>query len=134
MNVWQMLESSKYLREKFGVGHWSFIRPGSEKKRYSAESSPQGASDNVAEEMVLEFAESGHPFFRATSPLPRGQLKSKGHGKLSIHFDADEHTIDTIDTIFALSFLSINSMSTEQWQLFVKNLKTIKMDRENLRF
>ena len=35
---------------------------------------------------------------------------------------------------FALSFLSISSVSTEQWQLYVKNLRTIKMDRVNLRF
>ena len=46
--------------------------------------------------MLLECAESGHPTFRATTPLSRGQLKSKGHGKLSIHFAADEFTIDTI--------------------------------------
>ena len=44
---------------------------------------------------LLEFAESGHPVFRATTPLPRGQLKSKGHGKLSIHFATDQETIET---------------------------------------
>ena len=80
----------KVLARKFGVGQWSFLGQGSEKKWYSAENSPQGASDNVAEEMLLEFAESGHPTFRATTPLSRGQLKSKGHGKLPIHFAADE--------------------------------------------
>ena len=46
--------------------------------------------------MLLEFAESGHPIFRATTPLSRGQLKSKGRGKLSIHFTADQDTVDTI--------------------------------------
>ena len=46
--------------------------------------------------MLLEFAESGHPTFCATTPLSRGILKSKGHGKLSIHFAADELTIETI--------------------------------------
>ena len=72
----------KVLAMKFGVGQWSFIGPGSEKKWYSAEdNSPQGAWDNIAEEMLLEFAESGHPTFRATTPLSRGQLKSKGHEK-----------------------------------------------------
>ena len=30
---------------------------------------------------MLEFAESGRPIVRATTPLSRGQLKSKGHGK-----------------------------------------------------
>ena len=46
--------------------------------------------------MLLEFAESGHPTFRATTPLSSGQLKSKRRGKLSIHFAADQDTIDTI--------------------------------------
>ena len=80
----------KVLARRFGVGQWSFIGPGSEKKWYSAENSPQRAWDNIAEEMLLEFAESGHPTFRATTPLSRGMLKSKGSGKLSIHFSADE--------------------------------------------
>ena len=69
--------------------------------------SPQGAWDNIAEEMLLEFEESGHPTFRATTPLSRGILKSKGHGKLSIHLPADEHTIDTIFRII----LSVNQLS-----------------------
>ena len=97
----------KVLARKCGVGQWSFIGPGSEKKWYSAENSPQGAWDNIAEEMLLEFAESGHPTFRATTPLSRGILKSKGHGKLSIHFAADEFTIDTIFRII----ISVNQLS-----------------------
>ena len=95
------------MREKFGVGQWSFIGPGSEKKWYSAENSPQGAWDHIAEEMLLEFAESGHLTFRATTPLSRGILKSKGHGKLSIHFAADELTIETIFRII----ISVNQLS-----------------------
>ena len=97
----------KVLARKFGVGQWSFIGPGSEKKWYSAENSPQGAWDNIAEEMLLEFAESGHPTFRATTPLSRGILKSKGHGKLSIHFTADNPTIETIFRII----ISVNQLS-----------------------
>ena len=97
----------KVLARRFGVGHWSFIGPGSDKKWYSAENSPQGAWDNIAEEMLLEFAESGHPTFRATTPLSRGTHKSKGHGKLSIHFAADELTIETIFRII----LSVNQLS-----------------------
>ena len=46
--------------------------------------------------MLVEFAESGCPIFRATTPLSRGKLGSKGHGKLSIHFAADQETIETI--------------------------------------
>ena len=72
----------KVLAKRFGIGQWSFIGPGSEKKWYSAEeNSPQGAWDHIADEMLLEFAESGHPIFRATTPSSRGKLKSKGHGK-----------------------------------------------------
>ena len=75
---------SLYAR-RFRKGHWSFIGPGSEKKWYCiSEDSPQGVGDHIAESMLVEIAESGCPIFRATSPLSRGQLLCKGHGKLSI--------------------------------------------------
>ena len=45
---------------------------------------------------LIEFAESGCPIFRASTPLSRGQLRNKGHGKLSIHFAAIQETIETI--------------------------------------
>ena len=68
-NVWQMPKSSSILAKKFGIGQWSFIGPDSAKKLYSVvEDSPQGISDNIAEKMLLEFAESGCPSFRATTP------------------------------------------------------------------
>ena len=57
--------------------------------------------------MLLRFAESGHPIFRATTPLSRGQLKSKGKGKVSIHFSADTDTAVTIYRII----LSVNQLS-----------------------
>ena len=93
---------------RFGKGQWSFIGPGSEKKWYSIkEDSPQGIWDNIAEKMLVEFAESGCPIFRATTPLSRGQLGSKGHGKLSIHFAATQETIETIFRII----VSANQLS-----------------------
>ena len=83
---------------------WSFIGPGSEKKLSSLEeNSPQGEWDKMAEKMMLEFAETGHPIFRATTPLSRGKLKSKGHGKLSIHYCADQATIETIFRIIVFA-------------------------------
>ena len=97
----------KVLARKFGIGQWLFIGPGSEKKWYSSENSPQGAWDHIADEMLLELAESGHPIFRATTPLSRGVLKSKGHGKLSIHFAADQKTIETVFRII----ISANQLS-----------------------
>ena len=57
--------------------------------------------------MLMEFAESGHPIFRATTPLSRGIVKRKGRGKLSIHFAADQ---DIIVTIFRIIF-SVNQLS-----------------------
>ena len=57
--------------------------------------------------MMIKFGESGHPGFRATSPLSRGTLKSKGGGKLSIHFCADG---DTIETVFR-TIISVNQLS-----------------------
>ena len=70
--------------------------------------SPQGTWDHIAEEMLLQFAESGHPIFRATTPLSRGQLKSKGKGKVSIHFFSAD--TDTVDTIYRIT-LSVNQLS-----------------------
>ena len=65
--------------------------------------STQGIWDHIADKMLLEFAESGCPNFRATTPLSRCKLRSKGHGKLSIHFTAEQETIETIFrmTVFA---------------------------------
>ena len=85
------------MQENLVKGQWAFIGPGSEKKWYSMkEDSPQGIWDKLAEKMLLEFAESGCPIFRATTPLSRGQLKGKGRGKLSIHVAAVQETIETI--------------------------------------
>ena len=96
--------SRHHIFKEIRVGQWSFIGPGSEKKWYSMEeNSPQGAWDYVADVMLLEFVESGHPIFRATTPLSRGNLKSKGHGKLSIHYCADQKTIETIFCIIVFA-------------------------------
>ena len=66
------------LAKKFGIGQWSFIGSGSEKKWYSMEeNSPQGIWDHIADKMLLEFAESGYPIFRATTPLSRGQTQKQ---------------------------------------------------------
>ena len=89
----------KTFTGRFVVVQWSFIGPGSEKKWYPSENSPQGAWDHIAEEMLLLFAESEHPSFRATT-------KSKGRGKLSVHFNADQDTVGTIYRII----LSVNEL------------------------
>ena len=111
--------------KRFGKGQWTFIGPGSEKKWYSiSEDSPQGEWDHMAEWMLVELAESGCPIFRATSPLSRGRLKSKGHGKLSIHDAADLETIETI-------FLQTSSVFTEQSQKCAKSTRPFATDQGN---
>ena len=69
--------------KRFGTGQWSLIGPGSEKKWYCiSEDSPQGEWDNMAEKMLLEFAESGCPIFCATSSLSRGRLRKQRTWKI----------------------------------------------------
>ena len=62
----------------------------------------KGERDRMAEKIMLTFAGSTHPVFRSPSPLPRGVLRIKGGGKLSIHYCADP---GTIETVFAQLFL-----------------------------
>ena len=64
--------------------------------------------DHIAKKTLLKFAESGCPISALRHhSLSRGQLKSKGHGKLSIHHSAD---LETIQTIFRIT-VSANQLS-----------------------
>ena len=82
--------------------------------------SPQGEWVNMVERMMLTLAESGHPVFRATSPLSRGQPESKGGGKMSIHYCADGEIVETV----LCTDISVNQLSfSKQIQTFVKNTK-----------
>ena len=107
------------------VFHWT----GSEKKWYPSEIARKESGDRIAEDMLLEFAKSGHPIFRATTPLSRGKLKSKGKGKVSIHFSAEP---DTIDTIYRIILSAISSVSMGQWQRYARNLWANQTTRGNL--
>ena len=76
---------------RFSPRRWSFLGPGSETTRRMGQS--RGIDDDK--------------IWSATSPLSRGQLKSKGGGKLSFHFCADG---DTIETVFR-TIISVNQLS-----------------------
>ena len=96
------------MQEALEQGQWSLLVLVLKRKWYCiSEDSPQGVWDKKAERMLLKFAESGCPIFRATNPLSRGGLRSKGHGKLSIHYAAD---LETIETIFRI-IVSANQLS-----------------------
>ena len=73
-----------YICVKILTRKMVILRTWIRKEVYSTcDSKPQGEWDRVAELMMIKFGESGHPVFRATSPLSRGTLKSKGGGQLS---------------------------------------------------
>ena len=95
--------------KRFPLGCWSFWGPGCEKKWYGTHvRKPNGERNRVAEIMTVNFAESGHPIFQATSPLGRGELKSKGGGKRTIHYNGSEENVELIlRTIISVNQLSI---------------------------
>ena len=95
-NVWQMPKSSNYLQRNLVLDNGHLLVQVLKRSAILEKRSPQRAWDHIADKMLLEFAESGHPIFRATTSLSKGVLKSKGPGKLSIHFTADYPTIETI--------------------------------------
>ena len=58
-------------------GHWLFLGPGTEEKRYGTHTcKPEGLWNRSAEMMLLNLGESGHPVFRATIALDRGTVES----------------------------------------------------------
>ena len=125
-NANQMLNSVLFFAKRFGEGQ----RSGSEKKWYSThECKPQGERDRVAEQLMITCAESQHPVFRSTSPLSRGVFKSKGGGKLSIHFCWPMER--RLKLFFAQLFPKISSGFTEQSQICVMNTKLCTMERED---
>ena len=116
---------------RFGKVVWSVIGPGSEKKWYSMkEDSPQGIWDNPAEKKLIEFVESGCPIFRAAAPLSRSQLKSKAHGKLSIHFLAVQE--NDWDFFSYDGYCKPSSVFTEQSRRCVKNVNPFTIDQGDL--
>ena len=54
--------------------------------------------------MMLNNAECGHPVFQATSPLGTGELRSKGGGEKTIHYNGTEENVE-------LTLVSDNQLS-----------------------
>ena len=93
---------------KFPRGHWSFLGPGSEKKWYGIYTGrPDGSWDRFAEQMMMNFSESRHPIFRASSAFELGELRSKEGGKKTIHFNGSDENIE----LLLRTFISANQLS-----------------------
>ena len=125
-NVWQMPESSKYLRENLVLDNGHLLdqvlkRSGPLWKRIVHKelgiiSRTKCCWNSQKGDILLSVQ---------TTPLSRGILRSKGHGKLSIHFTADNPTIETIFRII-ISVQSAQYLRTSGGYI-VKNLRIIKM-------
>ena len=107
--VWEKSVLVANSARRFPLGHCSFLGPRSEKKLCETYSDkPDGDRDKITEQMMLNFAESRHPVFRATSALGRGELRSEGKGKKSIHFNGGEENIELIlRTVISANQLSV---------------------------
>ena len=57
--------------------------------------------------MKINFCESGHPVFRGSSAFEREELKSKGEGRSTIHFNGSDETIEVI----LRTGISVNQLS-----------------------
>ena len=58
--------------------------------------------------MMVNFSESGHPIFRASSAFGRGVLRSKGGGKKAIHFNNSDENIELLlRTVISANELSV---------------------------
>ena len=95
------------MLEKFAHGQWSLL--GSEKKWYGTHVyKPNGQWDDVADVVMINFCECGHLVFRGSSAFERGDLKSKGKGHMSIHFNGSDETVEVIlRTVISVNQLSV---------------------------
>ena len=74
----------------------------------SQENKPNGGWDEVSDNMMLNSSESGPPVFRGSSASQRGDLKSKGKGKSSTHFNGSDETVEVVlRTIISVNQLCI---------------------------
>ena len=98
---------------RFAHGHWSFLVSGSEKNLYGTHTyQPNGKRDRVAEDMMLNFSEGGHPVLRGSSALEREDSKSIGK-EVSVHFcGGDDDTAELV--LRTISHPPISSVSSEQ--------------------
>ena len=101
-NALRVTEYAPKIRARTLVVSWAWIREEIQVNK------PDGEWDKTAEGMMLNFAEGGHPVFRATGLLERGELKSKGKGAKNSHFNGSDETIDLIlRTVISVNQLTV---------------------------
>ena len=116
----------KKYAEIFPRGHWSLLKPGSEKMWHGTYSEkPDGSWDRIAERKMLKFSESGNPIFRGSCAFERGELKSKEGGKKSIHFNGSTENIALLlRTVISVNQLSIYGAAADMYHELSVDLKS----------
>ena len=128
--MWQIPKSSPYSAKKFGIGQWSFIGAGSEKKSVRIAHKEFGITSRTR--CCWNSQRADVPFPVQTTPLSRSKLKKQRTRKNCRYILL--RIMQQLRLFFAQLFLPISSVFTEQLQTCVKNLKPIKIDRGNLMY
>ena len=113
--------------KRFPHGCWSYLVIGCEKVYGTHANKPHGEWNRVAEIMMLNFAESGHPVFRATSALGRGELLSKGGEKKTIHCKWRNRWVDS-----SPGYIGKSAKNLQMGKNCSDNLHSIKNTGNNL--
>ena len=125
----RMLANAKLVSlyaKRCGKGKWSFIGPGSETKCYSIrEDRPQGIWDKIAEKMLLEFAESGHPIFpRYDSIVQRSTQKQRTWCAVDTLCDWPGEDWDNFShNCFCKPAQSLRSSRRDMWRVWIPSRK-----------
>ena len=103
LSLWRVMQKS------FPKRSWTVLGPGCGGKWYgTCAYKPDRKWNQVGEEMLINFRQSGHHVFRGSSALNRGALRSKGGDKLLIHYCGDLEVVELVfSTVVSVSQLSI---------------------------
>ena len=130
-DVWQMPESSKYWREDLVLDNGHFLDQVLERSGILQRIVHKELGTTLRKKCCWNLLKVDILFSVQRLHCPGVVSRAKGEEKCL--YTSPMIKIQLIH-FSALSFLSISCVSAEQWQLYMKNLRSIKMDRENLRF
>ena len=93
------------------------LSPGLDQKRNGTEPIPTNPTDpvtKIAENILKKFSDSSHPIFRASGAFEIGELKSKGGGKKSTHFNGSDENVELLHrTVISANQLSVYGVTAD---------------------
>ena len=114
------LSEGQRLRKRFRQGHWTFLGLSDEGKWYGMHvSKPEGKWNSIVDAMQINFGESEHQVFRASSALDREYLRNKE--RCNIFRFTSAVTRQMQSDCVAQSSQAISLVFTEQSRIGVKN-------------